>query len=117
MDVGQVHLDRRHVHRRHRVPQDDARVCQPARVDDQPSNVRPACVQKIHDGTFRVRLEEFQFHPVPIACNVAQHRFDPGERRGAVDLRLSGPELVEVRTVDDQETGHFGPPSRRSERT
>lgn len=63
-------------------------------------------VQPLDECGLIIGLKEIDIH-VELFADVAQASFEIGQRRPAVDLRLAPPELIEVRSVEDEYPGHL----------
>ena len=102
VDVRQMHLHRRDVHRLQRVQDSDARVRIGRRVNDDPVYVvEIGLLNRIDNSAFVIRLEAFDLHALRL-----RRRFDKAQQlhKGlrAIDVRFPDPQKVEVWPVDDQ---------------
>ena len=84
-----------------RVTEGKAVVGEGARVEDHPVHVAPCFVKSADELTFDVRLEvdDVDVELGGVSSEVGQ---DVVQRVAAVDLWLSCPEQVEVRSVEDE---------------
>ena len=106
MDLPERTLDREE-----RIAQRDRGVGQPAGVDDR--GVEVALVEAIDERALVVRLEEVDLEP-ELGRPARDLGVDVVERVVAVDLRLTRPDQVEVRALEDEDAGHAAVPTGAS---
>ena len=100
--VGDVHLDRRQPDGVDRVADGVGVVSECAGVDDNTIRVASG-VEPIDDVTFMVRLERLDLAS-GLDSPTAASGIEFLEGRGAIDLRRTRSDEVEIRTVDDDES-------------
>src|SRR3990170_1173747 len=101
--IGEVDLHEWPLDPEQGVAQGDARVRQPAGVDD--GDVEVARMQAVDQGALVVRLEEVDLEPQLGRPN-ADPRVQLVEGLAPVDLRLARAQQVQVRALQDEHAGH-----------
>ena len=106
VNVGDVHLDGRQLHREDRVEDRDRGRGVAGRIDDDARRLLALGVVKgIDDLALVVRLAEVHLEAEALR-GVAAQRLDVGQRRMPVFLRLARPERIQVRTIEDVDRCH-----------
>ena len=89
VDIGDVHLDDRHLEHEQRIEDGDRRCRVSRRIDDEADGLLGArLLNPIDDFAFVIGLAKHQRKPVTF-CGRAAKLLDVGERRAAVKLRLA----------------------------
>ena len=106
--VGDVHLDEPGTvgDLRQGIPQRDRGVGEPAGVDDHGLAGVSGLVDAVDQLALVVGLQEVDTDTEPGGV-LGQTSLDVGQGGGAVDLGLALSEAVEIRTVEDQDAGHW----------
>ena len=101
MDIADMHLDDRRLHREQRVQNRDRRRRMSRRIDDKPDCFfRPRFIDPIDDLAFVIGLAEDQRKTVSLGRSAAE-LFDVDKRRPPLYMRLAGAEQIEVWSVKD----------------
>ena len=113
VDVGDVDLDRRQVHRLQRVKERVTVVGQGARVEDQRVGIlvggRLDAIDEVALVVGLVGLDG----PAQLGAAGDQHLFDLAQGGGAVDRGLADSETVEVGAIEDHDEAHLSRACRR----
>jgi hypothetical protein len=100
--VGDVYLDRGDLHRLDRIPDGHRRMGVGAGVDDDARCLLPVPVDVIDQCALRTALEAHHLH-ASLSRGCDDVSLDVGEGRGSIHLRISLPEEVQVRPMDQQD--------------
>src|SRR4029078_12993684 len=101
MDVRQVHLGHRQVHRAQRVGDGNRSVCQRTGIDHDAAAVVAGIVDLVDQDALVVALHRTQVVSV-FGGGRGRELLDVGERDGAVYLGFAAAEQVQVRPVDEE---------------
>ena len=99
-DVRQMYLDERHPHGKQRVADGETRVGEGGRVDDRPVGPAAEPLDRFDQLTLVIGLRPAAFD-AERARPVAGRRFDLAQRGAPVHVRLTLPQQIQVRAVQD----------------
>src|SRR5579885_891059 len=103
--AGQMHLDHRQANREHRIAQRNAGVSEGAGVEDQHPDLLGGRLLNAGDElVLRVALEAQQLSPL-LASKLLGPPLDRLQAVGAVNSGLAGSEQIQIRAVEQQQTG------------
>src|SRR6185437_16773396 len=101
-----MHLDHRHPDREHRIAQRDAGMRESAGVEDQNADVLGGSLLNAADELMlRIALEADQLETL-LARELDGALLDCLQGLRAVDPRLSGPQEVQIRAIEEEQAGH-----------
>lgn len=105
-DVAQVHFDEWNAYSEKSVAQRDAGMGEAARIDDDEGSLVTLCrVYFIDQLMFGVALRRGEFMPERMG-DLLCPSFKILERGCAIDTWLAGPEQIQIRAVQQENSGH-----------
>ncbi len=103
MDITNMHLHKRNVHRKQRISQRNTIVCESSGVYDNCVNALCSCgLDTVDEGAFVVRLEEGERGASGDGLGHCA-RLNVGEGFAAIDLGFSCPQEVEIGAIEEED--------------
>jgi hypothetical protein len=112
MDIGQMDLNHRDVHRQDSISDSNARMCIRSRVDDEHIGLRTVLLQPIDEFAFMVRLQYLNGMPLAL-CKLTEHPINVHQQCLTIYLGLPLSQQIQVRSMYHKNTRHTCSSSRR----